>query len=289
VSLSRSRRRVCALPRYAIAYFAFCFSLEQSQGAGVFDYPPATTDDSELENMDKPQRKLSRRSSKSLWHRKSTKTAAAAPTPTTMDSKANDTSDEDTAENNYLPSMSRSIIPDPLRELPTWYKKESDLAAANISTFRIKYPLHNPDGPKWYKNHHLIPHALRNPGNRPPSVFSPSFPPMAPSLHDPSQDSSRLPGPSRTPSATTIQTPSSSIPELAGKPRSRKTSQDNADLLDVSDPWGNHWHHQSPYDAGSSVAPVSLDSPDASSFFISLSKLNSTWSFSSAHALVYLV
>lgn len=186
-----------------------------------------------------------------------------------MDSNANDTDDEE-QDNNPI---SRSIIPDPLRELPTWYKKEADLAAANISTFRVKYPLHNPLGPKWYKNNHLIPPAILNPHNRPPSVFSPSFPPMAPSLLDRSQDSSRLPGPSRTPSATTLQTPSSSqvrIQELPGKPRSRKTSHDNADLLDASDPWGTHWHHQSPYDTGSNVSPVPIDSPEARAFFISL-------------------
>lgn len=230
------------------------------------------------------QRKLSRansHSNTSFWHRKSTKKSTTTPiinnlnldlqAPPTMDSKANDTSDEE-PDNNLFSSMSHSIIPDPLRELPTWYKKESDLAAANISSFRIKYPLHNPVGPKWYKNHHLIPPALLNPSNRPPSVFSPSFPPMAPSLQDRSQESSRLPGPpSRTPSATTLPTPSSSqvrIPELAGKPRSRKTSQDNADLLDASDPWGRNWHHQSPYDTGSNISPGSIDSPDASPFLI---------------------
>ena len=233
--------------------------------------------------MDKPQRKLSRNSSRSLWHRKSAKksTAPSATPPSkhlhlnssqslvTMDSKANDTSDEEPDHSPFPPPMSRSIIPDPLNELPTWYSKESELAAANFSTFRIKYPLHNPIGPKSYRNHHLIPPASLNPNNRPPSVFSPSFPPMAPSLVDRSQDSSRLPPPSRTPSATTLQTPSSSqvrIPDLASKPRSRKTSQDNADLLDASDPWGTHWHHQSPYDTGSNISPVSVDSPDASVF-----------------------
>ncbi|OAX44442.1 hypothetical protein K503DRAFT_765059 [Rhizopogon vinicolor AM-OR11-026] len=233
---------------------------EESQGAGVFDRPHvARHHELEQRSHMQPQRKLSR---KSLWHRKSTKKQQPPPTQEDiMDSKANDTSDEELADLNlFSPSLSRSIIPDPLRELPTWYKKESDMAAANISSFRIKYPLHNPVGPKWYQNHHLIPPALLNPGNRPPSVFSPSFPPMAPSLHDRSQDSTRLPGPSRTPSATTLQTPSSSLPELAGKPRSRKTSQDNADLLDASDPWGTHWHHQSPYD----TTPVSIDSPDRS-------------------------
>ncbi|KAG0704388.1 hypothetical protein DFH29DRAFT_381180 [Suillus ampliporus] len=235
-----------------------------------------------MEEQLQPQRKLSRRSSKitsgkSLWNRKSTKKSTTPTTATgpakhldlpssqslvSMDSKANDTSDED----YDLPSfISRSIIPDPLGELPAWFKKENDMAAANTSTYRIKYPLHNPQGPKWYKNYHLIPPTLLN---RPPSTFSPSFPPMAPSLNDRSEDSIRLPGPSRTPSGTSLQTPSSSqirIPESGGKPRSRKTSQDNADLLDASDPWGTHWHHQSPYDTGTNVSPVSLDPPEGRS------------------------
>ncbi|KAH7885971.1 hypothetical protein F5I97DRAFT_1927844 [Phlebopus sp. FC_14] len=172
----------------------------------------------------------------------------------------NDDNEPRTSQDNLV--SSRSIIPDPLGELPAWFKKESDMAAANISTFRIKYPLYNPNGPRWYKNHHLLPPPNLN---RPPPVFPPSFPPMAASVQERSEDSTRLPGPSRTPSGTPLPTPTSSqvrIPELGGKPRSRKTSQDNVDLMDVSDPWGTHWHHQSPYDAGTNSSPVSADPPE---------------------------
>lgn len=232
-------------------------------------------------------RRLSRKdskngSSRSLWHRKSTKKPTESPTATatqvkhlsslasthsfpTMDSNDDNDGSRSSHENASSSLLSRSIIPDPLGELPAWFKKETDMAAANISTFRIKYPLHNPNGPRWYRNHHLLPPASLN---RPPSLFSPSFPPMAASVHsmqDRSEDSARLPGPSRTPSSTPLPTPSSSqvgIPDPSVKPRSRKTSQDNVDLMDVSDPWGTHWHHQSPYDAGSSVSPVSADSPE---------------------------
>ncbi|KIJ65021.1 hypothetical protein HYDPIDRAFT_167345 [Hydnomerulius pinastri MD-312] len=228
------------------------------------------------------QRKLSRKNSKntsgkSLWHRKSTKKSTEPPTTATskhfssldsthsvatMDSN-DDHDDARGSQDSHFPSLlSRSIIPDPLGELPAWFKKENDMAAANISTFRIKYPLHNPNGPRWYKNHHLLPPAHLNP---PPSFFSPSFPPMAASIQERSEDSTRLPGPSRTPSSTPLPTPSSSqvrIPEPNGKPRSRKTSQDNVDMMDLSDPWGTHWHHQSPYDAGSNTSPVSVDSPE---------------------------
>ena len=215
-------------------------------------------------------RKLSRTS---LWRRKSAKKQTASTATlvssshslSTMDQNDDDDGPRSSQENVTSSLLSRSIIPDPLGELPAWFKRENEMSAANTSTFRIKYPLHNPKGPRWYKNHHLLPPASLN---RPPSLFSPSFPPMAASMHsiqDRSEDSTRLPGPSRTPSSTPLPTPSSSqvrIPDPSVKPHSRKTSQDNVDLMDVSDPWGTHWHHRSPYDAGSSISPVSADSPE---------------------------
>jgi len=258
-----------------------CFD-RQSVGTGEVERRPSArlpSPDAPAQ-MDQPpqaKRKLSRKNSKngegrSLWHRKSSKKAAeptatnfqARPSRLTNSTLSLTTMDSvDTQDNDTLPSfLLHSIVPDPLGELPAWFKKESDMAAANVSTFRIRYPLHNPDGPRWYKNHHLIPPSSRNP---PPSFFSPSFPPMAASAHDLSEDSSRLPGPSRSPSGTPLPTPNSSqvrIPDIGGKPRSRKTSQDNVDLMDLSDPWGTHWHHESPYDAGTNNSPVSVDSPE---------------------------
>ncbi|EIW86904.1 hypothetical protein CONPUDRAFT_79108 [Coniophora puteana RWD-64-598 SS2] len=35
-------------------------------------------------------------------------------------------------------------------------------------------------------------------------------------------------------------------------------------MLDVSDPWGTTWHHQSPYDAGTPVTPSAPDPPEGS-------------------------
>ena len=134
----------------------------------------------------------------------------------------------------------RSIIPESLKELPSWYQTEGELAAATTRQFRGRYPIHNPVGPRFYKNVHLLP------PNRPASVFSPSFPPMS---TDPAPTA-----PSRTPSGTPLPTPSSSetrIPDLSGKGRTRKISNaapDNVDLLDASDPYGTNWHHESPYD-----------------------------------------
>ncbi|KAJ4485916.1 hypothetical protein J3R30DRAFT_3442855 [Lentinula aciculospora] len=105
---------------------------------------------------------------------------------------------------------------------------------------------------------------MYRPGARPPSIFSPSFPAMGTSsMPERLDDAPRLPGPSRTPSHSPLPTPSSSqtrVADLGIKPRSRKISQsahDNVDLLDVSDPWGTNWHHESPYDIGlGSSGPV---------------------------------
>ncbi|KAF8665439.1 hypothetical protein AX16_000458 [Volvariella volvacea WC 439] len=144
----------------------------------------------------------------------------------------------------------RSILPDTLREAPAWYNKDT-WASAPLPSLTMHYQIHNPVGPRWYRNHHLIPPSQRRPSARPPTIFSPSFPPMSTaSLQDRSEDSTRLIAHSRTPSSTPLPTPSSTQP---GMPRSRKTSQtahDDVDLLDASDPWGTSWHHQSPYDVG---------------------------------------
>ncbi|CDO73467.1 hypothetical protein BN946_scf185013.g102 [Trametes cinnabarina] len=142
-----------------------------------------------------------------------------------------------------------SIIPDPLNELPSWYHREVEFATASAAQFRARYPIHNPVGPRWYRNHHLLP---PNKDGRPPSVFSPSFPPMA-SAPERAQDPARMAGPSRTPSGSPLPTPTSSQIRIQEppKPRSRKVSQtahDNVDMMDGTDPWGTNWHHQSPYD-----------------------------------------
>ena len=125
------------------------------------------------------------------------------------------------------------------------------------TSFSVKYTLHNPEGPKWYKNHHLIP--PQNAGAT--SQFSASFPPIAhpnDSLQ-PTSDANRMPGPSRTPSGSPLPTPASSqtrVGEGMVPFRTRKLSQtahDNVDMMDGTDPWGTNWHHQSPYDVGLSA------------------------------------
>jgi hypothetical protein len=160
------------------------------------------------------------------------------------------------------PNPSRSIIPESIKELPSWYNTESELAAATTRQFRGRYPIHNPVGPRFYRNVHLLPPT------RPASVFSPSFPPM-------SADPALTTSPSRTPSGSPLPTPSSSqtrIPDPSGKLRTRKISNaapDTVDLLDASDPYGTNWHHESPYDglglSGDRTA-VTPDGPDVRDF-----------------------
>ncbi|EMD41960.1 hypothetical protein CERSUDRAFT_61918 [Gelatoporia subvermispora B] len=145
-----------------------------------------------------------------------------------------------------------SIVPDPLQELPAWYRLDVERATAHAAHFRTKYPLHNRSGPRYYRNLHLLPPARENDA---PATFSPSFPPM-PSAPEHSQDPIRLANRSRTPSGSPLPTPSSSqirIHDPNTRVRSRKTSQngpDHVDIVEISDPWGSSFHNQSPYDVG---------------------------------------
>ncbi|TFK30840.1 hypothetical protein FA15DRAFT_662902 [Coprinopsis marcescibilis] len=121
---------------------------------------------------------------------------------------------------------------------------------------RVTYKIHNPLGPRWYKNHHLIPPQQTKPNVRPPTFFSPSFPPIssAPDHIIDSEESIRRASHSPAPTPASSQT---RVGEVGIKQRSRKTSQtapDTVDLLDVTDPWGTNWHHESPYDIGSTGA-----------------------------------
>ncbi|KAI0830557.1 hypothetical protein BC628DRAFT_1312760 [Trametes gibbosa] len=160
-----------------------------------------------------------------------------------------------------------SIIPDPLNELPIWYHREVEVATASAAQFRVRYPLHNPVGPRWYRNHHLL--APNKDSGRPPSIFSPSFPPMA-SAPERAQDPARMAGPSRTPSGSPLPTPTSSQIRIQEppKPRSRKVStntHDGVDMLDGTDPWGTNWHHESPYDIPSDDRKADLPQSPTSS------------------------
>ena len=144
-------------------------------------------------------------------------------------------------------------------------KVKDTWTAVPLPTFKVKYHLHDPLGPRWYRNHHLIPPSQMRPSLRPPTFFSSSFPPISSSsMPEHSELAAEASG---APSQSPLPTPDSSQTRVVdgSKPRSRKTSQttpDNVDLLDVTDPWGTNWHHQSPYDVFSQTATSSLDTQD---------------------------
>ncbi|KAK0198946.1 hypothetical protein F5146DRAFT_1131891 [Armillaria mellea] len=273
-------------------YGAAAQPYEEQQSQGSTEPPPPDALRAFYQDMERKEmeRRASRRNTStgtSIWSRKSVKrstqpssqprqpqTSSQFPVAEKEILRRNE--DEREMENleqreqpDSLPALAstRSIIPDPLKDLPAWYLKD-DLASNSVALYKMRFNIHNPVGPRRYYNHHLIPPSQKS-ASRPPSIFSPSFPPMATSsVPEQSDESMRMPGPSRTPSNSPLPTPSSSqvrVGDTGGKPRSRKTSQtahDTVDLLDVTDPWGTNWHHESPYDVGLNNGAVSVEAQE---------------------------
>ncbi|KAF8488521.1 hypothetical protein JB92DRAFT_1424008 [Gautieria morchelliformis] len=148
------------------------------------------------------------------------------------------------------------------------------------STYRTYYKIHNPVGPRFYRNHHLRPlnHSTFAAASRPASAFSSAFPPLAAlppgsppprglglgraQLH-PHNNPPQFPSPhtSFSSSESVLPTPESSenaFPGPGGE-TSRKNNNDvvngtvvadPVDQLDGSNPYGQRFHHDSPYDLG---------------------------------------
>ncbi|KAH9486560.1 hypothetical protein JR316_0000625 [Psilocybe cubensis] len=248
------------------------------------EYPAGAAPDDQqafyedMERREILERKLSKRKSNSggsIWSRKSLKRWTITPPPVppgssdlpraASSSNLQIRNDNDEAmiggQQKERPRLnsSSSVIADS-REIPPLVDT-SAWAAVPLPAFKVHYPLHNPFGPRRYRNHHLIPPSQKRPSMRPPTFFSPSFPPMHTNSAPENLDDDR-PESSNTNANSPLPTPTSSQTRVAEgtKPRSRKTSQtapDNVDLLDVTDPWGTNWHHQSPYDIGQTTAAVS--------------------------------
>ncbi|KAF7339265.1 Apolipoprotein n-acyltransferase [Mycena sanguinolenta] len=194
------------------------------------------------------ERKLSKpKRSSSIWSRKSRRASTGPPQPGSASqltspstsslahAQPRSVNGHDRGESaDTVPPMpimlSRSIVPDRLPELPAWYKE-------NTNHF-VRYPLHNPVGPRWYKNYHLTAPANPRPSG-PPSVFSASFPPIASS-------GEAGPAPSRSASNSPLPTPNS--PRVI-----------TLICWTLPDPWGAPWHHESPYDVGLSSSPASFE------------------------------
>ena len=215
----------------------------------------------DMERTDILERKLSQKhsgSGKSFWSRRSFRRSTTAPpvhpTPSDIPRNTSNVDLQGQSEGSFnddhhsvAPQLnsSRSVLSE-TGEREAWFDSDA-WARVPIPGVKAHYKLHNPLGPRWYRNHHLIPPHQTRPGARPPTFFSPSFPAIGTSSSPDHDDG----GPSRTPSHSPLPTPTSSQTRVqdGGKGRSRKISQTDAvDLLDVTDPWGTNWHHQSPYE-----------------------------------------
>ncbi|KAJ7926023.1 hypothetical protein B0H13DRAFT_1974297, partial [Mycena leptocephala] len=175
------------------------------------------------------ERKLTKRKSSSLWSRKSLRRTSNSQSqqqrtstsqshqpgpapPLTSPSTSSLARPPPRTFSDHERGESADTVP-PMPELPAWYRENSNHSG--------RYPMHNPVGPRWYQNHHLVPPSNARSLTRPPS------------------ESTRMPNLSRSASNSPLPTPSSSSSQMDHVPRSRKTSQtahDNVDLLDVSDP-----------------------------------------------------
>ncbi|KAI0931823.1 hypothetical protein AcV5_004783 [Taiwanofungus camphoratus] len=238
---------------------------EQARGGNLSATSPSpASSDSVMGTKDAAKTKLARGKSsqgkkgqggKGLLSRKAVKKAAESsvdPPPSEKPSpaesqqsivKEKDGSEDQNHARSNLVFPTSSIIPDPLAELPSWFNTDTEASATQFSS---RYPMHNTAGPRWYRNHHLLPPQH---DNLPPTQFSTSFPPMK-SAAERSQESTRVPGLSRTPSASPSPTPNSSQLGINRVRKISQTAHDEVDLLDASDPWGTNWHHESPYDIG---------------------------------------
>lgn len=165
-------------------------------------------------------------------------------------------------------STAITIIPEPL---PKYTDELLRQIPGVLPPVRTNYPINSPKGPKYYKNHHLIEPQTRMPTS---STFSPSFPAMT-NNGAIVMDSLRIPGSSRSRSNSPLPSPNASqtrlgdgLTQIAPGTRSRKVSQtahDNVDMLDASDPWGQNWHHHSPYDVEPLGGPSQFPTQDVSS------------------------
>lgn len=171
---------------------------------------------------------------------------------------------------------------------PLWSYDPSEEDPSRIappSSYRSFYKIHNPVGPRYYRNQHLRP-SFNNPALsaalRPASAFSSAFPPLSalppgsPPLHGLGFGHTQLnprnysPQPSSSnirfsSSESVLPTPDSTQPPYLGQSGEiqRKNNaivngpvvngaagSDPVDQLDGSDPYGQKFHHDSPYDLG---------------------------------------
>ncbi|GJJ09783.1 hypothetical protein Clacol_004007 [Clathrus columnatus] len=171
--------------------------------------------------------------------------------------------------------LERLMIPPPW---PCEDRPENCPSITSVPSYKTKtfYRLHAPAGPPYYINHHLRPPnssalvAARSPA----SAFSNSFPPLAalppgsPPLRTitlslrapPDQQHPPLQASQSSPDNVSLTAYSSTNIGFAGASDVSYYNRDNhsavgnfpadIDHLDVSNPWGQKFHHDSPYDLG---------------------------------------
>lgn len=252
----------------------------------LFSSKSQTNPPESVHDMDKNSHKS--KSGSFQFRRRSLKRSTTAPQPPPPPQGQRHADHDNDDDNDTTHDHSRSLISEPALSKKFTAPSGDTWAQVPLPMIRAHYKLHNPLGPRWYKNHHLIPPSHAKPSMRPPTFFSPSFPPIATSAsrererereeyleEQQQQHDNAGEGPSRRTSASPLPTPSSSQvrvqegPSVGGtnRPRSRKGSQtapDAIDLMDVTDPWGQNWHHQSPYEFGQTTTVALFDHHDVS-------------------------
>lgn len=178
----------------------------------------------------------------------------------------------DDGHSSMVESRNGDLVP------PLWSYEPQEHVNSHIappSSYRTYYKIHNPVGPRFYRNHHLRPlnNSAVSAALRPSSAFSSAFPPLSalppasppprglglghahlhPHNHPPQFPS---PDTSFSSSESALPTPDSSQPAFGGETSLPKSVvngtvvSDPVDQLDGSNPYGQKFHHDSPYDLG---------------------------------------
>jgi hypothetical protein len=137
-------------------------------------------------------------------------------------------------------SPNEKPVPTPGEErdnLPFLKRKHGEWSRTAPFLYKTHYEIYNPVGPRWYMNHHLRRKGIARITPPPPTAFATQ---STPNELTPSP----LTTPTITPQASAI-----SLPQRRRK-ISLTSPQVNIDMLDGTDPWGQNYHHDSPYDVG---------------------------------------
>jgi hypothetical protein len=192
-----------------------------------------TVSPQELQEFYKQQevQDLQRRSTRrSVWSRRSFGSKSASSTGPTSPTR-------ERFQSPFSTDKAMPMTPEENENAPFPQRKQGEWNKTAPFHYKSYYEIHNPVGPRRYMNYHLLRKGPPRVGLPPPTAYGTQSSP-----HE------HVPFPQDTP-AITPQSSAISLPQ-----RSRKISltspQDDIDLLDGTDPWGQNFHHDSPYDVG---------------------------------------